>query len=118
MALLPLIRRNYVIRKLRKCRALSPETAVTFQQAGIINPNGFQRVTRVMLKRGTLAAVGDRYYLLRACLKIEEMPDFWSKGGDFKEKTASNTCVLRGFSTQKATALGQKDGVFDFSNEP
>ena len=58
------------------------------------------------------------FYAPRACLKIEEMPDFWSKGGDFKEKTARNTCVLRGFSTQKATALGQKDGVFDFSNEP
>ena len=61
----PLIRRNYVIRKLRKCGVLSPETAVTFQQAGIINPNGFRRVTRVMLKRGTLAVVGYRYYLLR-----------------------------------------------------
>ena len=59
-----------------------------------------------------------RSFLVRACLKIEEMPDFWSKGGDFKEKTASNTCVLRGFSTQKATALGQKDGVYDFSNKP
>lgn len=39
MALPPLIRRNDGICKLRKCGALSPETAVTFQQAGIINPS-------------------------------------------------------------------------------
>lgn len=61
----PLIRRNYVIRKLRKCGALSPETAVTFQQAGIINPNGFRRVTRMMVRRGLLGQVEDRFYLIR-----------------------------------------------------
>lgn len=65
MVPVPLIRRNYVIRKLRECGALSPAIAVTFRQAGIINPNGFQRVTQIMRKRGTLAAVGDRYYLTR-----------------------------------------------------
>lgn len=61
----PLIRRNYVIRKLRKCGALSPETAVTFQQAGIFNPNGFRRVTRMMVRRGLLGQVEDRFYLIR-----------------------------------------------------
>lgn len=61
----PLIRRKYVIRKLRKCGALSPETAVTFQQAGIISPNGFRRVTRMMVRRGLLGQVEDRFYLIR-----------------------------------------------------
>lgn len=63
MAAVPLLRRNYVIRKLRKCGAFSPEAAVTFRQAGIINPNGFQRVTGVMLRRGLLGQAGDRFYL-------------------------------------------------------
>jgi hypothetical protein len=29
--------------------------------------------------------------MFRACLKIEKMPDFCPKGGDFKEKTASQS---------------------------
>lgn len=61
----PLIRRKYVIRKLRRCGALPPETAVTFQQAGIISPNGFRRVTRMMVRRALLAQVEDRFYLIR-----------------------------------------------------
>ena len=54
----------------------------------------------------------------RACLKIEEMTDFCPESASFKEKTARNPCVLRGFSTQKRTPSGQKDGVFDVSNKP
>ena len=53
-----------------------------------------------------------------ACLKIEEVPDFCSKMVSFKEKTARQTGVCRGFLTQKMTVLGQKDGAFDFSNKP
>ena len=36
---------------------------------------------------------------IRACLKIEEVPDFCSKMVSFKEKTASQTDVCRGFLT-------------------
>lgn len=61
----PLIRRNYVIRKLRECGAVSPQTAVTFQEAGIFNPNGFQGVTWRMVKRGMLAQVGEKFYVAR-----------------------------------------------------
>lgn len=65
MVPVPLIRRNYIIRKLRKCGALSPQTAVTFEQAGIFNPRGFPGVTRMMIRRGLLAAIENRYYLTR-----------------------------------------------------
>lgn len=63
MAPVPLIRRNHVIKKLRQAGAVSPETAVTFAAAGIINPGGFRRVTEVMLRRGLLGQTGDRFYL-------------------------------------------------------
>ena len=56
--------------------------------------------------------------VIRACLKIEEVPDFCSKTVSFKEKIARQTDVCRGFLTQKMTVLGQKDGAFDFSNKP
>ena len=36
---------------------------------------------------------------IRACLKIEEVPDFCSKMVSFKEKTAGQTDVCRGFLT-------------------
>lgn len=59
----PLIRRNHVMDRLRKAGALSPETAVTFREAGVINPNGFRRVTSMMIRTGLLGQAGERYYL-------------------------------------------------------
>lgn len=61
----PLIRRNHVMDRLRKAGALSRETAVTFREAGVINPDGFRRVTRMMIKTGLLGQAADRYYLLK-----------------------------------------------------
>lgn len=61
----PLIRRNYIIRKLRRAGAVSPQTAVTFKEAGIINPSWFPMVTEVMLGRGLLGQAGERYYLMK-----------------------------------------------------
>ncbi|WP_322169631.1 hypothetical protein [Acutalibacter caecimuris] len=60
-----LMRRNYILKKLRRCGAVSPQTAVTFEQAGVFNPRGFPRVTRIMVKRGWLAQIGDRFYLAK-----------------------------------------------------
>lgn len=61
---IPLIRRNTIVNKLRKCGAVSPETAKTFVEAGVINPNGFNRITEVMLKKGTIKKTADgKYYI-------------------------------------------------------
>lgn len=65
MVPVPLIRRNYVLNKLRKAGAVSPETAVTFGEAGIINPTGFPGVTRMMIRTGLLGQAGDKYYLIK-----------------------------------------------------
>ena len=54
----PLIRK-----KLRECNAFSPETAVTFVQAGIVNPHMFGRVNQVLIKQRVLGKCGEKYYL-------------------------------------------------------
>lgn len=61
---IPLIRRNLIVNKLRKCGAVSAETAKTFAEAGVINPNGFNRITEVMLKKGIIKKTDDgKYYI-------------------------------------------------------
>jgi len=61
---IPLIRRNMIVRKLRKCGAVSAETAKTFAEAGVINPNGFKHITDVLIKRGTIKKTADgKYYI-------------------------------------------------------
>lgn len=60
----PLIRMNYIVRRLRKCGAVSAETAKTLDEAGVINPRFFPRVNDVLVKRGVLARTEDgKYYL-------------------------------------------------------
>lgn len=60
----PLIRRNYIIRKLLKSGAVSEEHAVSFKEAGIFNPKGFPVITRRLLKQGIIkTSDGVRYYL-------------------------------------------------------
>lgn len=63
VAPVPLIRKKHIINKLRECKAFSPETAVTFEKAGVINPHMFKRVTHIMTKQGTLVQCGEKYYL-------------------------------------------------------
>ena len=61
---IPLIRRNLIIKKLTKCNAFSYETAKTFSEAGIINPNGFNKITEKMIKQNVLVKTKDgKYYL-------------------------------------------------------
>ncbi|WP_140401159.1 hypothetical protein [Anaeromassilibacillus sp. An200] len=55
---------------------------------------------------------------LRACLKIEKMPNFFPERGDFQEKSAGILAGFRAFLTQKAAVIGEKDDVHDFSNKP
>ncbi len=61
---IPLIRRNHIIRQLRKRGAFSERTAVTLEEAGVINPNAFSRINDVLVKQWVLSrAEGQRYYL-------------------------------------------------------
>lgn len=61
---IPLIRKNHIIQKLTVCGATSPETAVTFADAGIINPNGFSAVTKRLLSSCVIGKTPDgRYYV-------------------------------------------------------
>ena len=65
MVPVPLIRRNYVLRKLRKCGADCPERAVTLREAGVLNPDGFPLVTRRMISQSLICTVdGVRYFTL------------------------------------------------------
>lgn len=61
----PLIRKRMIIKKLSQSNALSPGTAVTFAEAGVINPNAFRPVTRMLVKQGRIIEVENtgRYYL-------------------------------------------------------
>ena len=59
----PVIRRNLILNKLKKCGAVSPETAKTLAEAGVPNPDGFRKVTEVMLRQGVIHQTSDgKYY--------------------------------------------------------
>ena len=60
---IPLIRKNRIIKMLLKKNAVSEENAVTFREAGIINPNRFQLVTLRLVEQGILHQSGNKYYL-------------------------------------------------------
>lgn len=65
MVPVPMIRRNYILRKLRKCGADCPERAVTLREAGVFNPDGFPLVTRRMISQSLICTVdGVRYFAL------------------------------------------------------
>ena len=51
---IPLIRKKIIIKKLTKNNAISEENAKTFAEAGIINPNGFKKVTEKMIEQQIL----------------------------------------------------------------
>lgn len=60
----PLIRRNAVVKKLRESGAISAETAKTLAEAGVINPDGFKRITDSMVKTGVIHKTADgKYYI-------------------------------------------------------
>lgn len=61
---IPLIRRNHIIRQLRACGATSPETARTLAEAGVINPNGFKRITERLVKTGEIKTTGNNKFYI------------------------------------------------------
>ncbi len=61
---IPLIRKNLIIKKLTECNAFSEETAKTFKEAGIINPNGFRFINKRLINQKVLVRTKDgKYYL-------------------------------------------------------
>ena len=49
---IPLIRKNHIIARLQETGAFSAETSKTLAEAGVINPNGFKRITERCGRRG------------------------------------------------------------------
>jgi predicted transcriptional regulator of viral defense system len=61
---IPLIRRNVIVNSLRDCGATSEATTRTLAEAGVINPNGFKRITDRLVKKGEIHRTPDgRYYV-------------------------------------------------------
>lgn len=61
---IPLIRKKLIIKKLTKCNAFTENTAVTFKEAGIINPNGFKKITKKLIDQELLVKTKDNKYYL------------------------------------------------------
>ena len=61
---IPLIRKKLIIKKLTECNAFSEETAKTFVEAGIINPDGFHKINEKLIKQGILVRTKDNKYYL------------------------------------------------------
>ena len=61
-----LIRRKHIVKKLKDCGAVSSENAKTFSEANIINPNGFSRLTEMLVKRGIILKTEEgRFYVAK-----------------------------------------------------
>ncbi len=61
-----ILRRAYIIRRLKKCGAVSEETAKTLAEAGVVNPGFFPKVTEMMVRQGHLLKTADgKYYLVQ-----------------------------------------------------
>lgn len=61
---IPLVRKNLIVKKLTACGADSEARARTLAEAGVINPNGFRRVTDRLVRMGIIHRTPDgRYYV-------------------------------------------------------
>lgn len=70
---IPLIRKKLIIKKLLKKSAISKETAISFEDANIINPNGFKNVTKRLVKQGILKTVGNDCYYLDVTITVKKI---------------------------------------------
>ena len=59
---IPLIRKNVILKQLLNSGATSEETAKTLAEAGVINPNGFRRITDHLVKSGAIHKTSDNKY--------------------------------------------------------
>ena len=63
---IPLIRRMRIIKLLTKYKAFSKESAKYLDEIGLINPNGFSNITKILVKKGIIIKTEDgKYYLTR-----------------------------------------------------
>lgn len=61
-----LLRRAIIIKRLARHGALSPSSAKTLGEVGILNPNWFPRVTEKLIKDEIIARTGEnKYYLIK-----------------------------------------------------
>ena len=59
-----LLRKKIIIKRLRACGAVSEETAKTLEEAGVLNPNAFPKVTENLIKQNILIKTkSQKYYL-------------------------------------------------------
>ncbi len=59
-----LMRKNLIIKKLRARGAVSEEYAKSLAEAGVINPDGFKRITDRLVETGSIHRIsGGRYYV-------------------------------------------------------
>ena len=59
-----LIRKRHILYKLAVAGAVSPESARTLDDAGVLNPNAFVFFTDMLVRRGFICRTADgRYYL-------------------------------------------------------
>lgn len=62
---IPLIRKKLIIKKLTNCNAFSEDTAKTFAEAGIINPNAFSKINDKLVRDKILFKTQDNKYYLK-----------------------------------------------------
>lgn len=59
-----LVRKNTILKKLKACGAVSEETAMTLYEAGVINTDGFMRITEKLLNKGIIKkTTNGKYYV-------------------------------------------------------
>ena len=59
---IPLIRKNYIVKKLAKSGAISEETAKSFEEAGITNSNAFKIINEKLEKEKVLVKTKNNKY--------------------------------------------------------
>ena len=66
MVPLVLIKRDRIVAKLRKAGAVSPETALTLEAAGVAKGDReYPGLVKMMLREKTIAQAGDGFYLYK-----------------------------------------------------
>lgn len=61
---IPLIRKKLIIKKLSEFGAFSEDTAKSFKEIGLINPNGFTKTNDKLIKEKVLIRTKDNKYYI------------------------------------------------------